>query len=230
MSQDDSKQPDPYEPPTPRSDPYAHDPYQQGGDRPGGPTQPDPYQADPYQQPDPYQQGAGGQGQQQPYSQPGYPQAPGYPGGANPQQPYGQYPPPSAGTDGFSIAALVTGVLMMTVVPIVLGIVGLNRIKRTGQSGKGLAIAGIVLGALSIIGWALLIIFSVAVFNEMDRQGVLDDLSTGTYDSSVQQYGDDPQLDALYDACAEGDAASCTELYWDAPYGSEYEDFAQSQQ
>jgi len=119
---------------------------------------------------------------------------------------------------------------MMTIVPIVLGIIGLSRIKRSGQSGKGLAIAGIVLGAVSIIGWVLLIVFSFALVNKMDEEGVFDDMQNGVYDSSVQQYGDDPELDALYDACGAGDADACSELYWDAPSGSEYEDFALGQQ
>jgi hypothetical protein len=92
------------------------------------------------------------------------------------QQPYGQQPaygspPPSSGTDGFAIAALVTGILMMAIVPIVLGIVALNRINRSGQEGRGLAIAGIVLGAISVVGWLLLIIGAVALFSAWETTG-----------------------------------------------------------
>lgn len=38
-------------------------------------------------------------------------------------------------------------------------------------------------------------------------------------------YGDDPALDALWDACAAGDMAACDSLYMDSPFGSEYEEF-----
>jgi hypothetical protein len=38
-------------------------------------------------------------------------------------------------------------------------------------------------------------------------------------------YGDDPELDALWDQCAGGDLAACDSLWFDAPFGSEYESF-----
>ncbi|MFQ5557678.1 MAG: hypothetical protein ACE5GB_09270 [Acidimicrobiales bacterium] len=38
-------------------------------------------------------------------------------------------------------------------------------------------------------------------------------------------YGDDPDLDALYDECAAGDDAACDELYLTSPIESEYEEF-----
>ena len=41
-------------------------------------------------------------------------------------------------------------------------------------------------------------------------------------------YGDDPALDALYDACTGGDMVACDELYWGSPIGSEYEALAAS--
>ena len=41
-------------------------------------------------------------------------------------------------------------------------------------------------------------------------------------------YGDDPYLDSLYDACADGDLVACDDLYWSTPPGSEYETFAAS--
>jgi hypothetical protein len=88
--------------------------------------------------------------------------------------PYGHpapypYPhPPSGGTDGFSVAALVTGILGMAVVPVVLGIIGLVRVGRTGESGKGMAIAGIVLGAIWIVLWLVIILVGVAFLSEVD--------------------------------------------------------------
>lgn len=45
-------------------------------------------------------------------------------------------------------------------------------------------------------------------------------------------YGDDDDLDALYDSCAAGDMTACDDLYYDAPYTSsgtsEYREFAES--
>jgi hypothetical protein len=38
--------------------------------------------------------------------------------------------------------------------------------------------------------------------------------------------GDDPELDALWYACAADDYDACLDLFWDSPLGSEYEAFA----
>ena len=40
-----------------------------------------------------------------------------------------------------------------------------------------------------------------------------------------QTYGDDADLDALWDACAAGGWASCDQLYRESPIDSPYEDF-----
>ena len=41
-------------------------------------------------------------------------------------------------------------------------------------------------------------------------------------------YGDDPELDALWDACADGSAEACDDLWAQSPVDSEYEDFGYS--
>ena len=85
---------------------------------------------------------------------------PGYP----PPYAYGYgYAPPQGGTSGMAIAAMICGIcgfvcLVPGLVGIVLGIVALPQIKRNGQSGRGMAIAGIVVGALWIVGFVLLIV------------------------------------------------------------------------
>ncbi len=38
-------------------------------------------------------------------------------------------------------------------------------------------------------------------------------------------YGDDDELDALWDACDDGNEDACSELFWTSPAGSEYETF-----
>jgi hypothetical protein len=108
--------------------------------------------------------------------QPGYPQA-GYP---QPGQPvYGQapgFPPPGYGpygygvpgyagpvyagsTNGLSVAALICGICgflcgVPAILAIVFGCMGLSQTRQRGQSGRGMAIAGLVLGSL----WVLLVI------------------------------------------------------------------------
>lgn len=109
----------------------------------------------------------------------GYPPPPqggGYPpppGGGYPLPPQGGgYPPPPGGfgggaptkTNTLAIASLVCAVLGLlcgvgSILGIVLGVVALNQIKQTGENGRGLAQAGIVVGAifvvLGIVGYAI---------------------------------------------------------------------------
>jgi len=69
------------------------------------------------------------------------------------------------GTNGLAIAALCCGIAGLlppaAVVGIVLGIVALSQLRRVVQGGRGLAIAGIVLGSLWLLGWAALITIGV---------------------------------------------------------------------
>lgn len=201
------------------------------------------------------------------YPQPGsgYPQpGGGYPGGGYPQAPYSpnQYQA-APRTDGVSIAALVTGIVGTGVVAIVLGVLGLRRTKKNGTQGRGLAIAGIVLGGLGVLSWIVLgVTIGAAVVSHNNHLSSLrsscesgdmeacDDLyfdsSSGSEDeefgntcggrtdgstlcSSIDPdrwtYGDDAELDALWDSCASGDLAACDSLWSSAPSGSEYEEF-----
>jgi uncharacterized membrane protein len=66
--------------------------------------------------------------------------------------PYGWGPPPRD-TDGFAIAALVTGLTGVPFLPIIFGFVSRSRIKasRGMKTGMGMAIAGIVLGFVWIV-------------------------------------------------------------------------------
>lgn len=106
------------------------------------------------------------------YETPGSPPPPGYPqyqapGGYPPVAPYGGYPPPApgyypgypqapAGTNSLAIFSLVASVIGLlcgvgSIIGIVLGAIALRQIKRTGQQGYGLAVAGIVVGVASLI-------------------------------------------------------------------------------
>ncbi|SEC58443.1 DUF4190 domain-containing protein [Streptomyces sp. TLI_105] len=86
-----------------------------------------------------------------PYTSPGMPYAagpyggpPGGPGAA----PYGQ--PPRRSTNGLAIGSLVSGIVCcLPPLGLILGLVALPQIRKKDQAGKGLAIAGIVLSAVS---------------------------------------------------------------------------------
>ncbi|HZJ04732.1 MAG TPA: trypsin-like peptidase domain-containing protein [Nocardioidaceae bacterium] len=54
---------------------------------------------------------------------------------------------------------------------------------------------------------------------------VPDGWDAGRGSVSPASYGDDPLLDHLWDKCADGDMASCDQLYQLSPFGSEYERF-----
>ena len=98
------------------------------------------------------------------YTQPGqtpqYGQYPQY-GGA----PGGQYGAP-ARTNPLAIAALICGIgqillgLLAGIPGIILGFIALNQIKAKGEGGRGMAIAGIVLG---FVGLALFLILIIAI-------------------------------------------------------------------
>lgn len=162
---------------------------QPGPDNAGGPT-------DPYAVPTPPP--APPAGAPEPPAAPTYgtapttPEAPAYGAPAAPAAPgYGSAPayaaaspyaaPTGPGTDGVSIAALVTGILGLAIVPLILGILGLNRTKKNGTSGRGFAIAGIVLGALQIVAYIILIVTVVAGLSAVnsESQGLRDDCSAG---------------------------------------------------
>jgi hypothetical protein len=102
----------------------------------------------------------------------GEPPPPGHasPGYAPP--PYG-YPPPGYGypPPGFyrpptNSMAILSLVLAFVFAPagIVLGVMARNQIKRTGEEGDGLALAGIIVGSIATAFWALLILFWIVAF------------------------------------------------------------------
>lgn len=57
-----------------------------------------------------------------------------------------------------SIVAFFT--LVVPVLALVFGLIGLSEVRR-GRRGKGMAVTGVVLGALGIVGFAIVIVFAV---------------------------------------------------------------------
>ncbi|MFI1503592.1 DUF4190 domain-containing protein [Streptomyces sp. NPDC020597] len=144
---------DPYQPPPPPG-PYAQGSHPQGP-HPQGPSLQGPSPQDPFappQQPSPYG------GQPYPYAQGPYPQAPygasSYPAWGQGYSPYGR---PSV-INGVAIAALVLGILcFLPGVGLVLGIVALAQIRKRGERGRGMAVAGAVLSSVGLALWVLML-------------------------------------------------------------------------
>ncbi len=102
---------------------------------------------------DPYGS-SGGSSDQPGYGQPGQGQQGGQPGYGqqgdfgSPPPGWGQ-PPAKQGTNGMAIASLIMAFLI-GLVGVILGFIAKSQIKRTGQSGNGLATAGIIIGFLNM--------------------------------------------------------------------------------
>ena len=162
---------------------YGQPPYGQQQQQPYGqpPYGQQPYGQQPYGQ-QPYGQQPYGQQQQQPYGQPPYAQGYG--------QPYRQQP-----SNGLGAAAMVVGILsifipgfglILGIVAIVLGVVGRKRAKRGEATNEGVALAGIITGA---VGTLITAAFITAVVVNIIMYG------TGTYTSCVSDaHGNQVQI------------------------------------
>ncbi|MGE5694652.1 MAG: DUF4190 domain-containing protein [Candidatus Sericytochromatia bacterium] len=150
----------------PPSGAFEPPPIEQGyGAQPGSAPPPSGYPPPQgYGQPPGYGQGYGqppsGYGPP-PSTPPSYPPPGGY-GAPPPYQP-GYPTPPQSRTNGMAIGSLVSSVLAIplaflcgifgviaALVGVVLGIVAINQIKQSGEDGRGLAIAGIAVGGVTL--------------------------------------------------------------------------------
>ncbi|HWS92230.1 MAG TPA: DUF4190 domain-containing protein [Mycobacterium sp.] len=83
---------------------------------------------------------------------PSYPPPP--PGGYGYPPPGPGYPPPRrGGTNGMAVASLVCSLfgwlcLIGPILGLIFGFIALNQIKQTGQGGRGMALAGIIIGGI----------------------------------------------------------------------------------
>ncbi|NHA69894.1 DUF4190 domain-containing protein [Phycicoccus flavus] len=94
--------------------------------------------------------------------------------GAEPQDRWSAPPPGGpqhGGTNGFAIASLVLGLLGVILLSVVFGIVALQQIRRRGQDGRGLAIAGLVLSALWLLVIAAGVAFAITTGATRDGDG-----------------------------------------------------------
>jgi peptidyl-prolyl cis-trans isomerase B (cyclophilin B) len=87
---------------------------------------------------------------------------------AFPPPPYGEYPSPYRGyarpkpTNGMAVAALICAFLFAPL-GILFGHISLSQIKRSGEEGRGMAIAGLVIGYLMTVS-GVVIALSMVVF------------------------------------------------------------------
>jgi hypothetical protein len=149
----------------------------QAGTQWAAPGQPAPQQQAPYGQQPGYQQ----PGAQQPaygqqaygqasYGQPSYAQAP-----APYAYGYGYTGQQGGGTNGLAAASLACGLggLLIGIsapVAIPLGIAALVQIKKRQQTGKGMAIAGLIIGSVLTVGYILLLVFLFALGSSLDDE------------------------------------------------------------
>ncbi|MCL7428563.1 DUF4190 domain-containing protein [Streptomyces sp. YS415] len=104
-----------------------------------------------------------------PYQPPG-PQDPAGPQGPYPPGPYAPYPyhpyhpyGRPAPVNGVAIAALVLGILcFLPAVGLVLGLVALAQIRKKGERGRGMAIAGSVLSSVGLALWTVTLSTGIA--------------------------------------------------------------------
>ncbi|MBA7594356.1 hypothetical protein ES703_01297 [subsurface metagenome] len=74
-------------------------------------------------------------------------------------------------TSGFAIAALITGIVgllsfgPLAILAIIFGAIGISQTnKDPNLKGKGMAVAGLVLGIIACVGWVIGIIWWSAAF------------------------------------------------------------------
>jgi hypothetical protein len=158
----------PLQPGYPPQPGYAQPGYAQPGYAQPGYAQPG-YAQPGYAQPAGYGYPPAGYASQPGYPPAGYPFPPGYPA-------YPGYPPPAdRGFNGMAIAALVCGIIPIFsgILGIVFGIIALVQIRKKGQRGRPMAIVGLVLAGLWLLGIMTAVIVGLATAGQ-------DDTSAGT--------------------------------------------------
>ncbi|MFC5338811.1 DUF4190 domain-containing protein [Leucobacter denitrificans] len=153
----------------------------------------------------------------QPPQQPQYQQVP------PTYQPAPQMPAPKPPTNVFAIISLI-GAFFLSIVGIIFGHIALSQIKRTGESGRGLALAGTIIGYVRLAGEVLGIVFAILFF------GIFGSLASQNISGTLEQleqfeepyYGEDSELQDMPWSGTEKEAF-CTALdNYDLSYDDEY--------
>ena len=131
------------------------------------------------------------------------PPPPGYP-----QQPYAPAPEAKK-TNGIAIASLICGVLscipVINLAAIVLGIIGIRKSSKPQGSGKGMAIAGLILGVIGVLGWAGCGVTSYMVYRSSAEPRAFatafaQDLADGKVDAAAAKCAPSVSKDSLTEA------------------------------
>ncbi len=130
-------------------------------------------------------------------SQPQYGAAPGYGQGGDGQPRYGE--PQRLVRNGLGIAALVLGILALVfcwtifggiifgIIAIPLGLIGRARAKRGEASNGGMALTGVILGALGLLVSVGFIVATVAFVHSDTGKNLTDCLNKAGNDQTAQQ-------------------------------------------
>ncbi|MEU6233430.1 DUF4190 domain-containing protein [Kitasatospora sp. NPDC047058] len=94
------------------------------------------------------------------------------PGALSGFQPGYAYPQAPEVTNGFAVAALITGLLCMWPLALVFGTVALVQIPKRNERGRGMAVSGVVFGVLGVLTFLMLVIGALAEgVDPSDRAG-----------------------------------------------------------
>lgn len=81
------------------------------------------------------------------------------------------YGAPTQRTNVLAIVSLVSS-FFISIVGIITGHIALSQIKKTGEQGRGLAIAGLIIGYIGLVVGIILAIFWFAVLGAAINEGV----------------------------------------------------------
>lgn len=112
--------------------------------------------------------------------------------------------PVKAPGSGFALASLILGIAAIVtcwfgigglfgLVGLILGIVAINKLRKTPGAGKGMAITGIILGALGLVIGIVMTIFivfvsSVAVNGMTECQSYLESNDQAAYEQCIEEW------------------------------------------
>lgn len=69
-------------------------------------------------------------------------------------------------TNGFAIAAMVLSLVGASILGVIFGHVALGQIKRNNQEGRGMALAGVILGWIGVVLYIVFIIAAVSATSD----------------------------------------------------------------
>jgi hypothetical protein len=91
--------------------------------------------------------------------------------------PYGYAGPPPQSTNGLAIASMILGILWLywigSALALIFGFIALKQIRQRNQGGKGMAIAGVVLGFVGAATLVLVIIVAIVASNNNNNGDVI---------------------------------------------------------